>query len=105
MSDSTRDAVARALYEASRHCDLDSQYRSVQDQWLRKADAVLSALTPGSRFIVDGEEMMVVPCAPSPEVVKAGVDHRLTTNIGGENRWTEDTVTLYRAMLRACEEK
>jgi hypothetical protein len=38
---------------------------------------------------------------PTSAMIRDGVSYRLSTSIGGDNRWPEDTAKLYSAMLAA----
>lgn len=38
---------------------------------------------------------------PTEAMIRDGVSYRLSTSIGGDNHWPEDTKALFRAMLAA----
>ena len=48
------------------------------------------------------DEWVLVPRVPTKEMLDAGVDHRLHTAVGGNNKWPDDTAKLYTAMLAAA---
>ena len=58
------------------------------------AAAALSAL--------EAAGLVVVPVEPSSAMIRDGVSYRLSTKIGGDNRWPEDTAALYTAMIKAA---
>lgn len=100
--DETREAVARAIYEEMEGPVANQDYARQMRQWdLAKslAASALKAMTVGSRFTVEGVECVVFPKPDESLLWKM-------TEILGEwimDQKTEDDV--FRAMLRACEEK
>jgi hypothetical protein len=62
-----------------------------------KAERCLSAL--------EAAGLVIVPVEPTDAMIDAGVSHRLSTTIGGDNRWPEDTAVLYAAMINAAQDK
>lgn len=44
----------------------------------------------------------VAPKSPTPEMVAAGAQHRIGSEIGRVNTWAVDTTTLYVSMLEAA---
>ena len=90
-----KDDYGAMLYEAREYSGQpngESAWREVE--WMR--EAATAALTA-----IEAAGMRVVPVEPTVPMIKAGVDHRITTSVGGENTWPTDTATLYRAMIHA----
>ena len=52
--------------------------------------------------VLEAAGLVVVPVEPSSAMIRDGVSYRLSTKIGGDNRWPEDTAALYTAMIKAA---
>jgi hypothetical protein len=83
------ERVARALYEAG---TWEGAWSSIIDV---DADIVRDQATAALAAVYEAIK------EPTSTVIRDGVSHRLSTSIGGDNRWPEDTAALYRAMLAA----
>lgn len=68
-------------------------HRDHKTPYIGDARAALAAIRESGRE--------VAPAEPDDAMIRAGVNYRLSTRIGGDNRWPEDTAALYRAMLAA----
>ncbi len=77
------ERVARAMAE-----DVNDHFDQVRLFYMRRARAALAAVYEAMK-------------EPTSTVIRDGVSHRLSTSIGGDNRWPEDTAALYRALLAA----
>lgn len=122
--DETREAVARALFSQSVYHGYDRE--TLQREWVRTqglhlaaADAALKVMAPGSRFTVEGVEMMVVDAGKLQRLLSAaklcyGQSEGCAVNHYGEDfathgmpGWLVDAaadIAEGSAMLRACEE-
>jgi hypothetical protein len=66
----------------------DDDYQCIRGGYRDKAIAAISTIAEALK-------------EPTSAMIRDGVSHRLSTKIGGDNRWPEDTAALYRAMLEA----
>jgi len=123
MSDETREAVARAIEHwfvensgfgvIGTDVEKPTVSASYGGRWVdlrtdRIANAALSGLRLGSRLTVEGVECVVVPSTPHPDQTAAGWDalDEKSSGVLTEDDIHEDAIDgIYRAMLRACEEK
>ena len=83
------ETMARGMATASDYPGLDTHF-------FPAAAAALSAL--------EAAGFVVVPMVASDEMARAGVRYRLSTSIGGDNQWLEDTNRLYATMIKAAQE-
>lgn len=117
MTKETRAVVARAIYDILEGPVANQDFSRQLRQWdhaRELSDAALSALKPGTRFTVDGREVMVVPVeadeivtdairrawreARPPSICGMSIDAQWRAEFARE-------IAAYTAMLRACEER
>lgn len=94
------EVMARAMHDARPPRDVEGRLLDFHDPANCTAmNCAYDARVALSAIRAAGCE--VVPREPDTAMISAGVSHRLSTSIGSDNRWPEDTAALYRAMLSA----
>ena len=97
LIETTARALCARIYPSPDFKPEGSQWPSAWErsrvEFHQQATAALSA--------IEAAGCVVVPVDATSAMIRDGVSYRLSTKIGGDNGWPEDTKALYTAMITA----